>query len=92
MIEEIAIVPNVRIPWEVMDDDATWKMTYNVRTQGELTQLLKEFGFELHIRYRSGDVHLVDALAGVYLKLRGSRKLKELQLLARVAGSVQDRP
>lgn len=81
MIESIQILPNVRFAWEVVDDDANWKEAYSVETEAELDRLLREFCFELRIQYRNGDQHAVDSLQGVYLKVKGSRRMQELRLI-----------
>lgn len=87
MIEVIVITPHVRVVWEVIDEDSEWKKTYKVRSVPGLDRLLREVSFDFSIRYRSGDLHQVDALKGVYMKSRGNRKMNEWRLMARAARS-----
>lgn len=83
MIELIAIRLDANSADEIMASNSDWKSTYGVRTQSDLEEHIRVFGFELSIRYRNGLQTIARGTDQHTLKLRWSPKHADLRLLRR---------
>lgn len=82
VLDHITITPVMHVVWEMIEGDANWKETYGVATEDELARLCRRLGFEMNIVYRNGEVHYVVPIDDRVLRMRLSRKMQLLKLLA----------
>jgi DNA invertase Pin-like site-specific DNA recombinase len=82
VLERVTITPIIHIPWEIIEEDPNWKVTYDVPTEEALERLCRRLGFEMNIVYRNGEVHYVRPIEDKVLRMRFGRKMQLFKLLA----------
>lgn len=82
VLERVTITPVIHIPWEIIEEDPNWKVTYDVPTEEALERLCRRLGFEMNIVYRNGEVHYVRPIEDKVLRMRFGRKMQLFKLLA----------
>lgn len=87
MIDTIKLRACERFPWEIIDEYPDWKRQFGVRSMKGLERYLVENGFELEIKYRSGDQQIIDPIkqSGITIKL--SQDMRRLMQRAKYARS-----
>lgn len=82
LIDKITIKPMSFHSYEIIDADPRWRDAYGVASEKELDDLLHLHGYNMSIKYRNGDVQLIDGISSKPIKFRESTGMKKLKLRA----------
>ena len=80
LIDKITLEPTSFHAYEVMAVDSNWQTTYGVRTEDELEETLKVFGFTAKVLYRNGDAQIIEGGDNKPMKFKQTEQMKKLKL------------
>ena len=63
--------------YELIDEREDWKEHYQVQSEKDLKIKIDTIGFEVTLKYRSGENDIIDLLERDVLRLKSHRKMKD---------------